>query len=299
MEKVRPLDQLSLKTKLLYSKLLALMVMADKDIDQLKLAALYRLIGRLKLTSLKRQELLQFIYNGGEGLKELKEQVYQGLNDQEKNIVRFSLYKDLLILMRANYIELPEEAGLLAEVEEVFEITEEHKVFFEEELLQDKDFYVAKEKECIGVATDEAIAAAMALGIPLAAIYYNGYLGGMGCINLITGLHALGKKLSKRHSILAGLGITISLGLLSYKGTQYLLGIKDRSCCNLQKMLAEEMEKIHQLAIDYIEKDILYIESRELNYAKENNIDEKNSGVLLLALKKAEATLRNTEALVL
>lgn len=299
MEKVRPLEKLPLKTKLVYSKLLALMLMADKDLDQLKLAALYRLLGRINLTSLKRQELLHFIYNGEEGLAELKEQVYEGLNDQEMNIVRFSLYKDLLILMRANYIELPEEALLLAEVEGVFEITEEHKVFFEEELLQDKDFYEEKEKYCIGKTTDEAIATAAALGIPLAAICYNSYLGGLGSINLITGLHALGKKLAKRHSILAGFGIALSLGLLSYKGTKYLLGLRDRECCNLQAKMAEEMEKIHQLAIDYIEKDIFYIENKVMNDTEDNKIDEKTSGTLLLALKKAEATLKNTEALVL
>ena len=301
VERVRPLEKLPLKVKLAYSKLLALMLMTDKELDQLKLAALYRLMARIKITSVKRQEVLDSIFKGEMDLVALGQQCYEGLNQQEKNIVRFSLYKDLLIIMRANYIEIPEERLLLEKIEGFFDIKDEHKAFFEEELVQDNNFYDEdKEINCIDEAVSEITARATAIGIPLAAIYYNRYVGGFGAFGIVSGLHSIGKRVSKKHSLIAGLSVVISLGLISYNGTKWLLKYKDRSKCNIKRLMAEEILEIHQLAINYLEKDIAHIEDRvEAETLANNSSEDFTLQEIIFSLKKACAVLRNTKPVVI
>ncbi len=293
MEKVRPLEKLPLKTKLAYCKILSLMLTKDSELDQLKLAALYRLMAHIKITTAKRQEVLQYIHLNDSSLKELYQQLSEGLNQQEKNIVRFSLYKDLLIMMKANYLELPEEGLLLTEAEEILDITEEHKTFFEEELQRDRSFYdMEVEVSCLEEAADEALAAAAAIGIPLAALYYSSYTGGLGVIGIMTGLHAIGRRVSKKHSLLTGIGLSIGLALLTYRGTRWLQSYNKKGN-DLMVLMAERLAEIHNLAICYLEKDIIYLQDRIIEGNKSSSIVVPQKQ-LLLKLMKAKAFLKGT-----
>ncbi len=299
MEKVRPLDKLPLKTKLAYCKILSLMLKEDSEPDQLKLAALYRLMAHIKITTAKRQEVLQYLNSSHRDLMALYRLLNEGLNLQEKNIVRFSLYKDLIIIMRANYVESPEEALLLSEAEEILDITEEHKAFIEEELQRDKSFYDEDvEIDCLKEAADEAVAVAAGIGIPLAALYYSSYTGSLGFIGIVTGLHAMGRRLSKRHSLVFGIGISIGMALLSYRGTKWLLNYSKKGSNHLKELMAERLLEIHQLAICYLEKDIVYLQDRAIE-SKSKDDSTASPKKLLLKLRKTKALLEGTEPMCL
>lgn len=300
-ERVRPLEKLPLKVKLAYTKILALMLMTDRELDQLKLAALYRLMARIQITAVKRREVLEAVYKGQLVLEELVSQCYEGLNIQEKNILRFSLYKDLLIIMRANYMENSEEELLLDMISELFDINEEHKSFFHEELSRDINYFEAdKPANLVNEAIVEATARASAIGIPLGIICYNGYIGGLGVLGILSGLHGLGRRITKKHSLLAGLAITISLGMLSYNGTKYLFKAKDRYSSRLKELMAEDMQELQQLAISYLESDISYLQTKvQFLEATLNNLDRITQEDILFSMKRAMALLKNSKPVVL
>lgn len=300
-EKVRPLEKLPLKVKLAYTKILALMLMTDRELDQLKLAALYRLMARIKITSAKRHEVLEAIYKGDLILDELVNHCNEGLNIQEKNILRFSLYKDILIIMRANYLEDSEAELLLGMISELFDITEEHKRFFDEELKRDIDYFEGdKPVNLINEAVVEAAARASAIGIPLVVLCYNGYIEGLGALGVLSGLHQLGKKITRKHSFLAGIAITIGLGMLTYNSTKYLLNSKDRYSNRLKKLMAEDMQELQQLAVSYLETDISYMQTKiQFFEAALYNNDRITHEDILFSLKRAMALLKNTKPVVL
>ena len=140
-EKIRGLDEMPWETKLNYCKILSLMVTIDGQVEQLKMVELYRLIAKVMLGDSKRPKLLEFIFEPKIELEDLWEKILEGLNNQEKNILRFSIIKDLLIIMRADYYEALEEIKFLEKTKEMLHISEEHMKFFEEEYQNDKNFF--------------------------------------------------------------------------------------------------------------------------------------------------------------
>lgn len=299
-EKIRSLENLPLEVKLAYAKILAMMLVADRELDQLKLAAFYRLMARIQISAVARREVLEAVCKGQSVLEDLANQCCEGLNLQEKNILRFSLYKDLLIIMRANYLENSKEERLLDMISELFDVNEAHKNFFEEELKRDASYFETdKDIKLVNEAIVEAAAGASAIGFPLGIIRCYSCTGGLGAIGMLSGLHRLGKKITKKHPLLTGAAIAASVGVLSYCSAKYLLKYKDRYSGRLKDLMAKKMHEQQQLAISYLESDIEYFHTKaQLWEDARNNQAGIALHVILNALKKAKVLLENTKPAV-
>ncbi|SCY64557.1 hypothetical protein [Alkaliphilus peptidifermentans] len=291
-EKVRPLEKLPSRTKLIYCKLLSLMVTVEGELNQLKLAELYRLMANIKLPSSKREQIIEYIITPNkESLELICQAAINDLNQQEKNILRFSLMKDLMIIMGADYSESKEEREYISEIQKIYEITEEQLEFFKNEYRTDQVFTDLKDTKLF---VKHTAAKAMAIGIPITAIYFSGTFKGLGPFGILSGLLGLSKmKSHKKESYLAGLVISIIMGFATYHSLKWIIDYNSKKNLKLQLLLKEEMRKIQDRGIRYISEDILSIDERIE--------DEKDTNLLIplqelrLILEKTKGTLIHTE----
>lgn len=300
---IRSLENMPLNIKFLYSNILSSMVCAGGIYNQLKLAAFYRIINKIQLPLKERIQLMNSIITKKIDFPAMCEglDLDDYLNDQEKNIFRFSLMKDLIIIMKSDYIDTNNEKRLLKDIQNYFHISDEQFSFFVREYESDRRFFddTADNQELKNIAVN-TVSTAAALGIPLIILNYSGTFKGLGTFGIISGLKALGKnKRTKRGSILLGLTSSILLSITTYKIMKYTLNVKKDEKTKLIQLMREDIEKLHEGTKDIIYEDIEYFTNRAVEIKDKDNQDLGNILKMIDILKRAVATLENTEAMII
>ncbi len=292
-ENVRALQKMPPENKLAYCKLLALMISVDSSTNQLVMAEFYRLMANIRLSTSKREEILIFLVQPDKNVDILCGEMLESINQQEKNILRFSLIKDLMIIIGADYVETTRENQLLKELEELLNITEEQKSFLVEEYQQDQNINQEDQKNNIKrKLMKETIAKSIALGVPLSVVGFSGLNKGYGGGDIIAGLQQLGaRKYTKRYSSAVGLGVTILTAFSTYHLIKWLMNNINNNHNQLKDLIQEEMNLIHQRAIKYLEKDIeVFSEEKKTEIVNSTQIADIRD-----LLIKTIATLKNTK----
>lgn len=300
---IRSLENMPLNIKFLYSNILSSMVCAGGIYNQLKLAAFYRIINKIQLPLKERIQLMNSIITKKIDFPAMCEglDLDDYLNDQEKNIFRFSLMKDLIIIMKSDYIDTNNEKRLLKDIQNYFHISDEQFSFFVREYESDRCFFddTADNQELKNIAVN-TVSTAAALGIPLIILNYSGTFKGLGTFGIISGLKALGKnKRTKRGSILLGLTSSILLSITTYKIMKYTLNVKKDEKTKLIQLMREDIEKLHEGTKDIIYEDIEYFTNRAVEIKDKDSQDLGSILKMIDILKRAVATLENTEAMII
>jgi len=298
---IRDVVNMPLSIKTAYSKILSFMTLTDRNYNQLKTAAFYRIMSKVQVASSERVQLMNFIMTKEEGLDTiLKKLDLNELNDQEKNIFRFSLIKDLIIIMNADYIETDDEKMLLKSIQNHFDISEDQLSFFKEEYELDCCFFdesISPNK--LKEITKKTISTAIALGIPLTTIYYSGSFKGLGFLGVVSGIRTLGlKKRIGKHSFAVGICTSIALGVITYKTLEYILHVRKDEKTKLAHLMKENMEALHIETIDNLYEDIKYFTNRMSEIEGKN--EEYTDNILKLSnlLKGALGILKSTGAII-
>ena len=284
--KIRGLEEMPSEVKLQYFKVLFAMARIDGKLNQLEAMELYRLMSKVKLQQKERLHLLDTIEGNSEEIINISKTIMEDFEDQERNILRFSLMKDLIIIMSADYHQSPEEKELFSKIKVILQITEEQLEFFQDEYEKDKIFI---DEDCThsicSQRLEKRILTATAIGIPVGALYIK-------------------KKETKKcycffyrdRIELSGMDVlkAISLGFISYQGLKWLFRIKTNKEEILNKYLHKECLRIQERAIRYLITDRSYFEQK-LVYTKEetNEIASTNSKRILL--DKTYAILKNSK----
>lgn len=135
--KIRDLVDLSNEIKVQYFKILLHMAEIDGELNLFELIKLYELMARIKVPQKERIYLLKGAANGSEDPVKICRTILGLLSGQERNILRFSLMKDLIIIMYADYHASPEERELFEELQVLLEINEDQlKIFLNEHGLE-------------------------------------------------------------------------------------------------------------------------------------------------------------------
>ncbi|MBM7616268.1 hypothetical protein [Alkaliphilus hydrothermalis] len=257
-ESVRSLQKMPMKNKVAYCQLLTMMVKLEQPLDKLKIMELYRLMANIRIPLRNRKEVISFLLEGQQESEILCKSMMEDVNPQERNILRFSLAKDLMIIEGVNSTDSDREKEFLEEIEGILEISKDQKKFLEEEYKKDRSFYKDEEKAKLNNELQkETVATALALGIPLSLVYFSGYYWGMGTLGVLSGLEEIGlRKRTKRYSAAIGLGVTILTAFTTYHLVKGLWGYIRKNHFEIQDLIKEEMELIHQRALKYLEKDI-------------------------------------------
>lgn len=298
-QKVKSLEFMSTERKIAYAKILALMLSLNLIED--KVIAFYRLLSQIRLNTESRMILLSYINNPKDDMANLCMDTLKDLNEQEKNIVRFSLMKDLIILTRAGEVASLGEKKLFNKIKELFLVPDEYIGYFEEEYEQDQMFLNENLDDTdILRCAQEQIALTSSLGIPATYLYYKGYLKEVldykKSSDIMLRLQRLGLIKRKRKKVkLTDLVIAVSLGVLSYSVANLMINKKIDTENELNEMIFERAQKLHNRAISYLTRDIEYIKNN-LNSTEDS--EEKlhtNVGLLEKALDK----FKNSKAVLL
>ncbi|QUH24557.1 hypothetical protein [Serpentinicella alkaliphila] len=298
-QKIKSLEFMSTDRKIAYAKILALMLSLNLIED--KVIAFYRLLSQIRLNTERRMILLNYINNPKDEMANLCMDILKDLSEQEKNIVRFSLMKDLVILTRAGEVASLGEKKLFNKIKELFLVPDEYIGYFEEEYEQDQMFLNGNlEDTDILRCAQEQIALTSSIGIPATYLYYKGYLKEVlyykKSSDIMLRLQRMGLIKRKRKKVkLTDLVIAVSLGVLSYGVANLMINKKIDTENELNEMIFDRAQKLHNRAISYLTRDIEYIKSH-LDSAKdseeklltnvsllEKSLDKfKNSKVVLL-----------------
>ena len=300
---IRSLEDMPLNIKFLYSNILGSMVCAGGSYNQLKLAGFYRIINKIQLPLKERIQLMNSIITKKIDFMAMCEELDLDdyLNDQEKNIFRFSLMKDLIIIMKSDYVDTNNEKKLLRDIQNYFHISDEQFSFFSREYESDRRFFddTADDRELKNIAVN-TVSTAAALGIPLIILNYSGTFKGLGTFGIISGLRSLGmKKRTKKGSILLGLTSSILLSIMTYKIIKYILNVKKDEKTKLIQLMKEDIEKLHEGTKDIIYEDIEYFTDRAVGVKDRDNQDLGGILKIIDILKRAAATLENTGAMII
>ncbi|MFW5649658.1 MAG: hypothetical protein ACOCG5_11285 [Candidatus Alkaliphilus sp. MAG34] len=300
---IRSLENMPLNIKFLYGKLLGAMVLADGDHNQLRLAEFYRIINNIRLPSKERIQLLNSIAIKKVDFSVMRDEIDldRYLNEQERNIFRFSLMKDLIIIMKSDYIETSNEKELLKDIQNYFHVSDEQLSLFRGEYELDRRFFddATNDQEFRNIVIN-IVSTAAALGIPLVVLNYSGTFKGLSTLGTISGLRAMGrKKRTGKSSILMGLATSILLGITTYKTMKYIFSIKKDGKTKLVQLIREHIEELHESTKDIIYKDIEYFTNRVAETKDEGGKDLDNALKIISILKRAVATLENTKAIII
>jgi len=299
---IRNLENMPPNIKFIYSKILSLMTFINDNYNQLKIAEFYRIINKIQLPSSNRIDLMSIIIEKEMDFDQISIQIDldEDLDDQEKNIFRFSLIKDLIIIMKSDYIETEDEKKLLKNIQNHFNISNEQLSFFYEEYELDRCFFdnnISDSK--FKKTTQKIVSTATALGIPLTVIYCSGNFKGLGFLGAISGLRTLGmKRKTGKYSLILGVSTSIALGIVTYKSIEYILHIRKDEKTKLAHLMKENMEVLHETTKHSLYNDIEYFSHRTIDVEYENEKELDNSLRLINILKSAVATLENTEAVI-
>ena len=298
---IRGLENMPLNIKFLYSKLLSAMICIDDGCSQLKLAEFYRIINKIRLPSEERIRLVNSIITEKTDFSTVHGDIDldRYLNDQEKNIFRFSLMKDLIIIMKSDYVETNSEKKLLQDIQDYFRVSDEQLSFFSKEYESDRCFFddITDDREFKNIVAN-TVSAAAALGIPLVVLNYSGTIKRLDKLGIIYGLKAMGKrKRRSRGSILLGLTASILLGITTYKITKYIFSIRKDEKTKLMQLVKADIEELHESTKSIIYKDIEYFTNHAVEAEDNRELDNVLKAIDIL--KRAVATLENTKAVII
>lgn len=307
---IRALEDMPLDIRFLYGKILGCMVAVDRSYNQLKLAAFYRIISKIRLPAKKRIQLINTIVRNKMKFFHLYDEIKldQYLNHQEVNIFRFSLMKDLINIMKADYIETDGERELLEEIKNYFNISPEQFVFFIEEYQADRNFFQDNmTNRQFRSIVENTVSTSMALGIPLLALYYSGTSKQKYILKRLSTLYPsqpsrkiLGLKRKKaRSSPVLDLGKYIFLAITVYKASRYILSLGRDEKTRLLELVREDIGALHENTKDTIYYDIEYFNNRIAEFRDRKSYDLLHILKVVDLLERAAATLERTGPVIL
>ncbi|MDR5659426.1 hypothetical protein RH915_07975 [Serpentinicella sp. ANB-PHB4] len=292
---MKDLDQMPLEIKKAYAKILSITLSVKGSIEQSKLINFYRLLANIKLNISDRYSLFPLHANNPKDLEALCREVVEGLSDQEINIVRFSLMKDMLIIMNVSDDPSYEEEAVFHSVRKNLNVPEEYVVYFKDEIENDQSFpEMVAEKEALSeVVKKEGIKVAA-----LTAPYF--------CHKLVVN-SKFNKKYKKstflslseimynkrrgRSKKMKKFLIPMALGAASYSVTKTLIEARKRKAEHLKKLTSNKALELQNRAINYLEQDIKTLTDPSMLQSDENpGVEEK-----IILIRKAVAQLKTSK----
>lgn len=292
-ERIRSLDQMPSAIKQAYSSILVGMVKAGDGGNQLKLAELYRLFANIKLGAQERMALYPLIKEADMDLPQLIQTMLHGVSPQERNILRFSLIKDLIIIMDADYSSDADENLLLMKLVKLLDITDEQLQYFMDEHQQDLLFRQKVEGDFYQEMVQEAAAKALALGIPLGMVHFSRYQALSWSSPLRSMKEIRKSKSQKALERLGFMALVLAVSYGTYHTAKWFLSKGNRDEKKYRAHLQEAMEELHERAIAYLEQDMTQMR-RFIRETKSSREKEEHLEVYKL-LDKTLATLKATE----
>ncbi|SDY44008.1 TerB family tellurite resistance protein [Tindallia californiensis] len=231
--KVREPRKMPVENRLAYGKLLGLMILSQNKPEAMTMKEFYRALKSIALKDRDRQVIFEYMMDPDESATSLTQQMMKHLNDQEENLIRFSLLEDLYRVMKADYYEDEGEKNFFNEVIHHLEIKERHIEQVRQTYERDNLYLPENVKPSISRMAMNQIASISA-GLATAGIVF----------------YVTNTKRKKQSPIEKA--ATVSTALVVYKTVESLANYKANHQLRMQKKLKKE----NSILLIELEKDI-------------------------------------------
>jgi hypothetical protein len=271
-EGTRTLEVMPEEVKRLYVRVLVAQTFVGDGPAPKQVADIYVFMSRIGLSSDSRSEVRQLLANGGMRAKDtvgLAEDLISQVKDDERDMVAFSIIKDMTWISGSDDIMTPDEReriqavadALVDEPEKVMALADD-ALEYDATILQGDVKMSELEEHGKRIA-----ASAAAIGIPVAAIYFSGSVVGLSAAGIVSGLATLGLGgVLGLSAMVTGIGVIVLIGAATFVGARWLMGGREREFAKKREYLIQEVLKRHQKAIEDLALDISEIAARMEEY---------------------------------
>ncbi len=290
-----------------YLKTLTPIINADGEVDGSESAELYNEFIALECGRETRMSVMEAlastedpVHNSRMYLAGLQTQLAK-LDDKSALTVKQGLYKDLIGMAKADFMELDElETTIIKSL--ALELGIGDDIMSKLDQLVEYDIRLAKgeitEDQYIKSAK-KLVAGLGGLGVPLAALSFTGTVAGLGMTGITSGLAALGGGAGSAgwlglaavpglNTAVIGLGLLVLAGVGTYKGVEYISGAKEREIQNKREKMIQKILENHQKALSILQSDMNAL-TENLNLAMK---DTAKNSTLIEKLNKQMALFK-------
>ncbi|MHC8517842.1 hypothetical protein [Sporosarcina sp. ITBMC105] len=203
-------------------------------------------------------------------LKTLKNTVEEGSFD----ILSKSLFKDVLYIFgKKNNIHDWAQHTFLCELADALSVTREEIDLIIAAIQHDEDILKHRKNDSqIKKSMKDLSAKAVAVGLPMAAIYFSGSVVGLSAAGITSGLAAMGMGgLLGFSSMFTGIGTLVLLGVGTYHGLKKVSGISDIENNKQREYMLQAIIRNTQKSLSYLIEDINGITQQLMVEMKKGN----------------------------
>lgn len=278
---ITPLSEMSDDVKLNYIKLVSNFAFADdQTIDVLEYTEIISLLARIELGSSMRLKIRRYMSNvenleSNEALLHtLKTTVEEGSFD----ILSKSLFKDVIYLFgkKQNIHDWAQNLFLTELAQSLIISTAEIELIITA-IKNDEDILKYRKNDSqIKKSMKDLSAKAVAVGLPMAAIYFSGSVVGLSAAGITSGLATMGMGgLLGFSSMFTGIGALVLLGVGTYHGLKKVSGISDLENNKQREFMLQAIIRNSQKSLSFLIEDINGITQQLVQEMKKGN---ENSG---------------------
>jgi len=296
-DQLKTISEMPNELKIAYLKIIINMTFVDDEkIDEKELAEIFLLMTRLELDKESRFVVRAYITEISkeniESIENLVEIIKNNSEVSHHQSLMISIAKDLINVYFSTKDTLSRDFKFLDENKKLFGLSDKEIDLAYETV--ENDFKLLKEDlddDAIKKNAKELASKAAAAGVPLAAVYISGSVVGMSAAGITSGLATLGMGMG----MTGGLAVVAIIGVLSYKGVQYLTGANELDKYKTKELMLHDVIKQNQKTISLIINDINYIVEKLNNVVLNHREQTEKIKKLVSMMAQFQGALKNVD----
>lgn len=258
---LQPIEELSEKLKVAYIQVIVNMAFEnDGEVDDNEFSEILQLMTRLKLNAESRSIIRQYIggFKNTQPLERLIKIIDAYSPDGMLKSLHISLVKDLISVNSSLTNNTSSDFDFIQKNRDIFKVSDEEIELAKMAIANDMKIL---DRTCTDKAMTQSLkelsAQAAAVGVPLGVVYLSGSVLGLSAAGMTSGLATLGMGGALGFSSMAtGIGAAVVLGLLSYKGVQYLTRTDTDEGDKRRDLMFQEIIRQTQRTMNMVNDDI-------------------------------------------
>ncbi len=300
-KKIKTLEMMPEEIKVLYTKILAAQAMADQRMHPKEFSDLYVFMSQIGLSPAARDEVRNSLVSEDVNILELTDLLLSKVAQEEQEIIKFSIVKDLIRVARMDGIVADEEEACIRKVAGHVYKDQQHAaevIAFAEETIEYDEKLLKNEltTEEFKKGAKSLAATASGIGVPITAVYFSGSVIGLSAAGIIAGLTELGLGgILGLSSLTTGIGIVIIVGIITFKLVKWVLGGKERKMQRMREMMIQEVIALNQRAMVALAEDLNSLASKTETLASRSEGNRQMLEKLKALYQNALSTLHERE----
>jgi hypothetical protein len=280
-EKIRTLEVMPEDVKVLYVRILVAQCFVDGELNPIKVADIYLFMSKISLSPDSREEIRRFLAAGEAqppGVVDLAKEVVSKVQPDERDVVAFSIVKDMTWISRTDGIVLPSARASIRAVAEAFGKDAEEVMKLADKIIEHEEAMIKGDMSAseLEKGMKDIVAVAAATSVPVTALFFSGSVVGLSAAGITSGLAALGLGgVLGLSAMVTGIGAVVVLGVVAYLAAQRAMGGKERELAKKREHMIQQIIKQHQDSISDLAADIKNIAARMEDYTSKSERNEE------------------------